>query len=166
MPLGEIRRKDRAMSATESEELLDRATVGRIATVGAEGFPYVIPISFVYEPEIRTVFLHHATSGHLLENLAHEQRVCFEVDEPGAVLALGPLACDMTHVYKSVLCFGRARVIEAGEEKERALRLLVQKYVERLMPDWRYEPEMRTLDSTVVVAVEVETMTGKQRRTP
>ncbi len=166
MPLGEMRRKDRAMGSVESEELLSQALVGRIATVGVEGSPYVIPVNFIYEPQKHTLFLHHHTSGHLLENLAHEPRVCFEVDEPGPVLALGPLACDMTQVYKSVLCFGRARVIETGEEKEQALLRLVQKYVERLMPDWHYEPEMRTLDSTVVVAVEVDTMTGKQRRTP
>jgi hypothetical protein len=50
------------------------------------------------------------------------------------------------------------------EEKEMALQLLVRKYVDELMPERRYDPELSTSDSVTVIALRVETMTGKQRK--
>ncbi len=160
----ELRRQDRAMAIEECTRLLDRALVGRIATTDEDGAPYVVPMNFVYVPLDRTIFLHCASSGHLLDNLAADRRACFEVDEPGEVIATGGYACDTSHLYKSVICFGTARVIEDGPEKHQALDLFVQKYVDRLMPDREYEPEMVTIDTTVAISIEVERMTGKQRR--
>ncbi len=160
----ELRRQDRAMAIDECTQLLDRALVGRLATTDEDGGPYVVPMNFVYVPLDRTIVLHCATSGHLLDNLAFSPRVCFEVDEPGAVIASGGFACDTSHLYKSVICFGRARVLEDAQEKHQALDLFVQKYVDRLMPDREYEPEMMMIDATVAISIEVERMTGKQRR--
>lgn len=163
MPLGELRKKNREMGAPESEELLGRALVGRLGTVGPDGMPYVVPMNFVYDPAVRTVFLHCANTGHRLDNLAHNPLACFEVDEPEAILATGTRACDTSQIYRSVICFGKAIVVSDREEKERALRLFVTKYVDGLMPERRYEPVLTTLDQTTVIALRVETMTGKKR---
>jgi len=152
------------MAADECTRLLDTALVGRAATTDANGAPYVVPMNFVYVPLASTVFLHCAASGHLLDNLASNTRVCFEVDESGAVIASGGSACDTSQGYRSVICFGTARVIEDRAEKQQALDLFVQKYVDRLMPDRKYEPDLLTIDATAAIAIGVEKMTGKQRR--
>lgn len=162
MPLGKLRRRDREMGAPETEALMARALVGRLGTVGPDGTPYVVPLNFVYDLERRTIFMHCATTGHKLDNLAANPRVCFEVDEPGQVTALGPYACDMTQPFQSAIAFGVARVILDGPEREEALHLLVRKYVDLLMPGHRYEPEFRTTKATAVIALQVETMTGKE----
>jgi len=164
MPLGELRRKDRALGTTESEELLARALVGRLGTVGVDGMPYVVPMNFVYDPRERTVFFHCARSGHRLENLASNPLACFEVDEPGALVASGPFPCDTGQVFKSVICFGRADLVTEPAERERVLRLFTVKYVDRLTPDRRYEPDMPSANSVAIIALHVERMTGKQRR--
>ena len=164
MPLGALRRKDRAMPIEEVEKLLERATVGRIATVGADGTPYVVPVNFLFDAARRTLYFHHFhATGHLLENLAHSQRVCFEVDEAGPVVASGTLACDASQVYKSVVCFGRAGFVPEGE-KEAVMQRLVAKYAEQIAPGWSFEPTFRTINSIVVVEVEIETVTGKERK--
>ena len=163
MPPGKMRRTDREMCQAESEELLARALVGRIGTVGPEGMPYVLPMSFAYDPARRTVFLHHATRGHLLENLAHSPSACFEVDEAGDIIATGPRACDTSQAYRSVICFGRARTITDESEKEGALRLLVRKYVDGLTPERDYDRHLTGVDTTTVIALQVEVMTGKRR---
>jgi nitroimidazol reductase NimA-like FMN-containing flavoprotein (pyridoxamine 5'-phosphate oxidase superfamily) len=154
------------MAPNDAEALLDRALVGRLGTVGADGAPYVVPMNFVYDAPSRTVFLHCATSGHLLDNLAAETRACFEVDEPGPIIAAGEYGCDTSQVYSSVICFGRAAVLSADPEKRSALELFVQKYVDRLAPDRKYDPEMTTYDATVAIAIQVETMTAKERKAP
>ncbi len=163
MPLGKMRRTDRQMSQAESEEFLAQALVGRIGTVGPEGMPYVLPMSFAYDPTCRTVFLHHATHGHLLENLAHSSSACFEVDEAGDIIATGRRACDTGQVYRSVICFGRARILADEREKEGALRLLVRKYIDNLTPDRDYDRRLAGVDGTTVIALQVEVMTGKRR---
>lgn len=163
-----MRRKDREMSPPQAEELLSRALVGRIGTVGPDGMPYVTPMNFVYDPTGRAIFFHCATTGHLLDNLAGNPSACFEADEPGDVIATGPGACDTSHAYRSVICFGRASVLSGEQERERALEMFVNKYVRRLMPDRKYEPEMPASEmaQTEVIAMEVERMTGKERQQP
>jgi nitroimidazol reductase NimA-like FMN-containing flavoprotein (pyridoxamine 5'-phosphate oxidase superfamily) len=163
MPLGQLRRRDRQMVEAESEGLLARALVGRIGTVGPNGMPYVTPMNFVYDPATRQVGLHCATSGHLLDNLSHSPLACFEVDEPGQVIAYGTTACDTSQVYSSVICFGKARVVSDEKEKETVLNLFVRKYVDQLMPDRHYDPDLTKSDPTVAIVLQVETMTGKRR---
>lgn len=162
MPAGEMRRSDRKMDSRQCNALLDRALVCRVATADSTGAPYVVPMSFVFEPESGLIFIHCASSGHLLDNIREDGRVCFEVDEPGEVIATGEYACDTSQVYESVICFGEARVLD-GPEKRRALESLVQKYVDRLDPGRAYDPELTTIDATVAIAIAVDTMTGKRR---
>src|SRR6516164_4105996 len=79
---GEVRRADKIMSAEEVREFLVSAYCGRTATVGADGYPYVVPNLFVWMDE--RIFLHTARQrGHFLANVEFCDRVCFEADQPG-----------------------------------------------------------------------------------
>jgi nitroimidazol reductase NimA-like FMN-containing flavoprotein (pyridoxamine 5'-phosphate oxidase superfamily) len=167
MELGEIRFSDRAMSDEESEALLQRALVGRIGTVDAEGRPYVVPLNFVYEHPRRWIHLHLAKQrGHLASNLEFSPKVCFEVDEAGPLLATGETACETDQAYESVVCFGRARVATVEREKTRIAGLFVQKYVDEQMPDRAYKPDLPLLGIVDFVTIEIEVMTGKRRPLP
>jgi uncharacterized protein len=163
MPAGELRRKDRETSQVDTHSCLDRAMVCRVGTVGPGGEPYVVPMNFVFDPSANRVYLHCATTGHLLDNLASNPRACFEVDEVGDLLATGPSGCDTSQAYQSVICFGRARIVEDAPERETALRLFINKYVDRMMQGRSYDPTMKTLEATAVIAIEVERTTGKRR---
>lgn len=163
MPAGELRRRDREISQVETHGCLDRAMVGRIGTVGPDGEPYVVPMNFVFDQTSNRVYLHCATTGHLLDNLAVNSRACFEVDEVGELLATGPSGCDTSQAYQSVICFGHSRIVNSGPEKEAALRSFVEKYVDRMMPGRSYDPAMKAPYATAVIAIDVEKMTGKRR---
>ncbi len=151
------------MDTAECEEILSRAMVGRVGTVGAGGMPYILPMNFYYDASSRTVILHHTTTGHLLDNLAQSASACFEVDEPGPIVATGIQACDTSQLYRSVICFGWARIVDEEAGKMDALRALVHKYVDNLTPDRHYNPELTGVGKTTVIALKVEVMTGKKR---
>ena len=152
------------MGQGESEALLQQSLVGRIGTVGSDSMPYVTPLNYVYDPKARRIYFHHSPkAGHLLTNLRHNNKVCFEADKPGPVVASGNYACNTTQVYQSVICFGRTSAIEDAEEKERVLRLLMRKYVDEPTPDRMYNPQLLLLDETLVLAMDIEIMTGKHR---
>lgn len=164
MTVGKLRRSDRSMPDEDSEALLHRALVGRIATVDPEGTPYVVPLNFVFEGRPRRIHLHMAKQpGHLASNLKFSPKVCFEVDDPGPLIATGDTACETSHAYESVVCFGRAHAVRDEHQRTRIARLFVRKYVDEHMPGRSYEPGLPLLSTVDFVTVEMEIMTGKRR---
>jgi nitroimidazol reductase NimA-like FMN-containing flavoprotein (pyridoxamine 5'-phosphate oxidase superfamily) len=164
MAVGKLRRSDRAMSEEDTVVLLRRALVGRIGTVDADGTPYVVPLNFVYEHAASRIHLHFARQpGHLASNLKFSSKVCFEVDEPGPLIATGETGCETSHVYESVICFGRAQVVSDERERARIARLFVRKYVDQHMPGRSYKPGLAPLSIVDFTTVEVGVMTGARR---
>ena len=111
-----VRRADKKLDDARARELLQRAGSGRLATVGADGWPYVVPLLHVWiDGEI---WVHNTRArGHLRANVDHEARVCFEVDAAGEVFPYGRFECDTSVAYESVVVFGRIRVVEDAERK-------------------------------------------------
>ena len=106
-----LRRTDLSMPQERVIETLEHGYCGRLATVGADGFPYCVPLLYVWADD--RVFLHTARArGHLRANLELEKRVCFVVDEPGAVFPYGRFECDTTVAYRSVTLFGRVGAVD------------------------------------------------------
>ncbi len=111
------------------ERILNSTTIGRLATSGADGYPYIIPINFAnYEGNI---YFHSASKGEKLDNLARDPKVCFEVDIPMAYLDTGfdpdRRICHLHQYYHSVIIRGQASVVPDGPLKVAALNALVTK---------------------------------------
>jgi nitroimidazol reductase NimA-like FMN-containing flavoprotein (pyridoxamine 5'-phosphate oxidase superfamily) len=101
----QMRRADKVMSETRTLETLQQGFCGRLATIGEDGYPYCVPMLYVWLNG--EVCLHNAkTRGHLRANVDHESRVCFEIDDPGAVFPYGRFECDTSVAFKSVVLFG------------------------------------------------------------
>ncbi len=74
----EVRRTDKLMDEGAVASTLTHAYSGHLATVGADGWPYVVPLLFVWDTnEIR--FHTGAIAGHLRANIENDSRVCFEL---------------------------------------------------------------------------------------
>ena len=108
----------------EIEQILDRASVGRLGVI-ADGEPYVVPVNFVYHDGC--IYFHTGLEGRKLEGIAKDPHVCFEVDEEGEVV-INEQACLSTAYYSRVIAWGTARILEQTEEKMKALELLIAKY--------------------------------------
>jgi uncharacterized protein len=159
--LPEVRRADKAMSEADTLSLLARGFAGRLATVGADGQPYVTPLLYVWDGS--EIWVHNtAVPGHLRGNIAANNRVCFEVDEAGSVFAYGRFECDTSVAYESAVVFGRIRAVGARAAKERFCAALMAKYAP---PDTgRPAGFFPRLAGITVYAIAIERMTGK--RTP
>jgi len=163
-PRGQLRRVDKRMSEQQVDDFLSRALVGRTATIGADGFPYVVPNLFVWgEGRVR---LHTArVEGHFLRNVRHCDRVSFEVDEPGQVFPYGHVECDTSVSYRSVILFGRIRIVEDAEERQRFYEVFMRKYAPA--DSWgRERGSFPRIGSTVVYAIDPQSVTGKEGRLP
>jgi nitroimidazol reductase NimA-like FMN-containing flavoprotein (pyridoxamine 5'-phosphate oxidase superfamily) len=160
----QLRRADRMMPQDRALQFLARGFSGRLATIGEDGYPYCVPLLYVWMDD--QVFVHTTSArGHLRSNVERERRICFEVDEPDQVFDYGRFECDSGLAYLSVVLFGTIRIIEERAVKQRFCEMLMQKYGK---PDTAGRPKgfFPRLDIITVYAIAVERITGKQQALP
>lgn len=159
----QIRRADRLMPGDRARKTLTEGYCGRLATVGADGYPYCVPLLYVVsEGEI---WVHNARArGHLRANVEHDTRACFEIDRAGEVFPYGRFECDSSIGYSSVIAFGRIRVVEDEPAKQRFFEALMAKYAS---PDWdRPRGFFPRMNEITVYAMTIERLTGKESPQP
>jgi nitroimidazol reductase NimA-like FMN-containing flavoprotein (pyridoxamine 5'-phosphate oxidase superfamily) len=158
-----MRRADKVMPEERVVRTLETGFCGRLATMGPDGYPYCVPLLYVWmEGEI---YLHNTGArGHLRTNVDHEPRVCFEMDEAGQVFPYGRFECDTSVAFKSVIAFGKIRVIEDAGTKQRFFEALMQKYAKR--DGDRPKGFFPRIDQVTLYAIAVERMTGKETPLP
>jgi uncharacterized protein len=152
----EIRRRDRALSEVEAREILARAEHGVLATIGADGWPYAVPLNHVLDGNV--LYMHCALEGHKLDNIAHEDRVSYSVVASAQVLPE-----KLSTLYESAVVFGRAALVTDAAEKRKTLDLLGQ----RFCADFPSEVEAainKDSPRTTIIRIQIERITGKAHR--
>ncbi len=135
------------------EAILEQATVCRLGLC-SHGVPYVVPLSFGYEDD--RLYFHSAREGRKIEIIEENPNVCFEVDVDQEFVP-GKTPCGWTTKYRSVIGWGRARLLEGAEEKKKALDVIVGHYAHG-----PFEYAEAAVEKVAVIEVEVERLTGKQ----
>jgi len=138
-------------------DLLSQAHVGRLGTIGSDGYPRIKPLNYVFHED--KIYFHSAQEGEKIEDLTRDSRVCFEVDLPLGYVRSEGSPCKAAYLYRSAILKGRARVVTDPTEKLAALGLLMRKY----QPEGGYGDFPKDkLRLTAVVRIDVEEMTGKE----
>lgn len=101
----EMRRKGQQLSAEECIEILNRGTSGVLALEGDDGYPYAVPLSYVYEDG--RLYFHCATSGHKLDAIRQNPKASFCVVDQDQVVPK-----EYTSYFKSVIAFGTMGILE------------------------------------------------------
>jgi nitroimidazol reductase NimA-like FMN-containing flavoprotein (pyridoxamine 5'-phosphate oxidase superfamily) len=154
----QIRRQDRLLPEAETRELIRRAYCGRVATVDADGWPYVVPLLHVFSGEV--IRMHNtAARGHFRLNVERDARACFEVDEAIKVFDYGRFECDSGLAYRSAIAYGRIRIVEERAAKALFFDELLLKYGTGV--SGRPKSFYPRLDEVTVYALTVERITGK-----
>ena len=137
--------------------LLNRVQVGRLGTLGGDGYPMVKPLNFAHSDG--KIYFHSAREGEKIEDIRRNNRVCFEVDLPLAQIKSLASPCRSEYLYRSVIIKGRAHVVEDAAERIFGLKKLMEKY----QPEGGYGdfPEEK-LKLTSVIRIDIEAMTGKE----
>ncbi|MEK6690421.1 MAG: pyridoxamine 5'-phosphate oxidase family protein [Nitrospirota bacterium] len=138
-------------------DLLNTCHVGRLGTIGKDGYPMVKPLNFAYHDG--KIYFHTAKEGEKIEDIKRDNRVCFEVDLPIAYLKAKNQPCEADYLYRSVIIKGRAYIIEDKDEKLFGLKCLMQKY----QPLGGYGDYLEEkLRITGIVRIDIEEMVGKE----
>lgn len=150
----EMRRSKQQMAADEVRAILEAGKSGVLAVLGDEGYPYAVPLSYVFTGDC--IYFHCAKSGHKLDAIQAYDKVSF------CVINMDDVVPERyTTYYRSVIAFGRARVVEDADEKLAALRLLGDKYNPNQERALNAEVK-KGYDRLHIVAIDVEHVTGKK----
>jgi len=137
--------------------MLEKSTVGRMATVNQEGFPVIKPVNFLYWDG--KVYLHSSKKGEKIKDISRGSPVCFEVDEPIAYVPAKGSACKASYYYRSVIIKGKALLVKDRSKKLEILERLMEKY----QPEGGYgEILEEILKKTAVIEITIQEVTGKE----
>lgn len=159
----DVRRKDRQVEDEAFiRALLHRAPLGVMATA-RDGQPFINSNMFVFDEAAHAVYMHSARTGRTPENVRLGVNVCFTATEMGRLLP-SDRAFNMSVEYRSVVVFGRARIVDDPAEKLYALDLLVRKYFPHLAPGADYSPpDDDELKLTAVYRIAIDEWSGKEK---
>ena len=149
-----MRRFRQQLSDAEAVGILERATSGTLALLGDNGYPYAVPISYVYADG--KLYFHSALSGHKVDAIRRCDKASF------CVIAQDDVVPEKyTTEYRSVIAFGRIHIIENEEEKLAAARLLGDRYNPH--QDEALQKEIESgLSRMLAIRFDIEHLTGKE----
>lgn len=150
----EMRRNKQLLSDAETLTILTTATAGTLALSGDNGYPYAVPLSFVYKDG--KLYFHIAREGHKIDSIRRNDKASFCVIDKDEVITP-----ELTTYYRSVIVFGRIRLIEDEADIINALRWLAEKY----SPGYDERAQQAIAREFKIVAIAelvIEHLTGKQ----
>ena len=147
----------RWMSENDAHAFLAAQTEGRLATCDSAGQPYITPLNYLYRDG--KIYFHSKLTARKLDNLAENNRVCFEVSDAIKITISDDRPCACSTRYASVLAFGAARVVADEAEKTALLNLLVDKFA----AGKAYQPVKETdAAGCAVVEIRIDEISGKK----
>ncbi len=149
-----MRRNRQQLSREDCECILGRCTSGVLALTGDGGYPYAVPLSYVYADG--AIIFHSAVEGHKVDAIRRDNRCSFCVIEQDFIRP-----AEFTTYFRSVIAFGRIRILEDDDEKVQVLRLLGRRYSPNDEPGLQHEID-KSLDHVLLLRLDIEHLSGKQ----
>ncbi len=147
-------REKQLMSADAIAAVLAGATSGVLACSGDGDYPYAVPLSYVHFNG--KIYFHSAKGGHKIDAIKKHPRVSFAVIGEDTVVGAA-----YTSFFRSVIAFGRARIVQDEAERLAAFRALAEKYSGD-QPEASREKVIARCTQAVIIAIDLEHITGKQ----
>lgn len=146
-------------------QFLESERIGRFATIDKDGFPFIVPMNFVFFNS--SFYLHGFPRGERYENIKTNSKCGFEVDKELAFLPSyffePPTDASKTDtLYISVVVKGTAELVIDNQEKSATMNALMEK--SQTEGDYeKLRPEMATVKGVGLIKITPLVMTGKYK---
>lgn len=150
-----MRRKKKEISLAEAVQLLKNERRGVLSVNGDNGYPYAVPVNFLYDDESNKIYFHGSKAGHKADALKKDDKVCF------TVYGNEQIKDELWAPYlQSTVVFGRCHIIEERAETIKLAKKFAMKYY----------PDEKTVDEEMEVSgkavhmyeITIEHISGKQ----
>lgn len=151
----EMRRKKQLLSQEDAVAVLRRGTSGVLALLGDDGYPYAVPLSYVYDGS--KIYFHGAKEGHKIDAIRRCEKASFCVMDQDQVVPE-----EYTSYFRSVIVFGTVRILEDDGEKLAAVEKLAVKYAPGDSAEGRKAAIDREWRPLCMMEMTIRHMTGKE----
>ncbi len=138
-----------------AKALLRSSRRGVLAVNGDDGYPYAVPINYVYDEAAQKIYFHGARAGHKVDALRTCDKVCFTVygNETIKEETWAPY-------MQSTVVFGRCHLVEHGARETALLKQFAMKYYpnEQLVD----EEIAHAGKAAQIFEIEIEHLSGKE----
>lgn len=148
-----MRRYKQELSSKESIDMLINEPRGVLALLGDDGYPYALPMSHAYSDG--KIYFHGVKEGHKNDAVKRYSKASYCVVDKG-IKNEG----EWWYTFKSVIVFGKLRILEDRNEKIEKLRYLGNKFFPT--PEDTENEIKRLLDRTEVYELTIEHISGKR----
>lgn len=152
----EMRRRKQKLSEEECFAVLQKNTSGVLAVMGDDDYPYAVPLSYVHSGN--KIFFHCAKSGHKLDAISQNSKVSFCVIDQDFIVPE-----EYTTYYRSVIAFGKAKVLTDQSEILPALEILAAKYSPMQVVGRKKVIEQQ-MSNVSMIEMTIEHLSGKEAR--
>ena len=152
-----MRRSEREITDPAAiDAVIHDAKVCRLALVD-DGVPYIVPMNHGYIDG--KIYVHSSMEGRKVDILRKSPDVCFQVetDVDAVPPAPGKPRCGFSSRYRCVVGWGRVTFVTDPDEVIAGLDAMLSKYGQG---PFEYQPEV--LKRTLVLRIDITSMTGKQ----
>lgn len=153
----QMRRIRQSLSHDETVDILIRGTSGVLALYGDDGYPYAVPLSYVYDDG--HIYFHCARSGHKLDAIRRDDHASFCVVDQDMVVPE-----EYTTYFRSAIAFGRIRIVDDPDEFWDAARKLGMRFAPNDSPENLRHIIENSLTRMLMLDMEIEHITGKAAR--
>ena len=151
----EMRRNKQHLSEEAIQKVLKENTNGILGINGEDGYPYAIPFNYTYLDG--AIYVHSAKTGHIVEALKKNSKVCFTIVDEDTIVSE-----EFTSYFRSVIAFGKASIVEAEEERNEVFQALIEKYSKNACVEAKENELRKRAPHALIIKVFIEHITGKE----
>ena len=149
-----MRRIKQQLSQEECTSILKNEVRGVLSVLGDNGYPYGMPINFYYSEVENKIYFHGAREGHKIDSIKNCDKVSFCIYGKGFEIE-GKRGLN----YKSVIVFGRIKILEDREKTLDICRKLSKQF--DFSDDYIEEEIKKFAKFATVLELTPEHITGK-----
>lgn len=151
----EMRRIKQQLNNDDSIKVIKNNTYGVLAVLGDYGYPYTIPLNYVYFEN--KLYLHSAKKGHKIDAILKNQKVSFCIVDKDDVVPE-----EYTTYFRSVIIFGKARIITDEKEFRSSIELLGNHFNPTATSERLETVINNSFNNLCMISIDIEHITGKE----
>ena len=150
-----MRRYKQQLSDEQCVEILRSEKRGVLALCGDGGYPYAVPLNFVYDEG--KLWFHSAVEGHKIDAVNACEKASFCITSKQELSDDG-----WSYYFESVIVFGKISIVTDEAKRIEKLRKLGTKFYQN--PADVEEELRKSASRAAVLELDIEHMTGKRVR--
>ena len=150
-----VRKIKNELDEKATKEVLKKAPRGVLALNGDDGYPYGLPLNYVYDEDNNALYFHGTKTGYKIDCIEKSPKASFT-----ALLEEGVSDDGWSKNVSSVVAYGLLEEIEDSDFARDALEKLAQKYYPS--EDLIEKNIKANFKNTKILAFHISYMTGKR----